>query len=266
MGSLGLIAGGGQFPILVAEEAKKKGLRVVAVGIHGITSQDLKSHVDKLCWVSLASLSKLIHNLKSEGINRAIMAGQVRHVNIFKEIRFDLRALRILRKLSNKKADSILRAVAEELEKEGIHILDSTTYLSSLIPLPGVITKRKPTKKEMIDVEFGFQIAKEIAGLDIGQTVVVKDKAVIAIEAMEGTDEAIKRGGQIGGKGTVVVKVSKPNQDMRFDVPVIGLRTLQYLKEAGASVMAIEAGKTLFFDQSAFIGQANTEKIAIISI
>ena len=266
MERLGLIAGGGQFPILVADEAQKHGLQTIAIGFNKITSPTLQSHVSKLCWIDLGSFSKLIKEFKSEKIHKAIMAGQIRHVNLLKEIRLDLRTLRLLKRMADKKADSILGTVADELEREGITILDSTTYLPSLLPPPGVITKRKPTKKEMNDITFGFETAKGIAGLDIGQTVVVKDKTVVAVEAMEGTDETIKRGGRIGGKGMVVVKVSKPKQDMRFDVPVIGLRTIQCLKEAGASVMAIESGKTIFFDQEAVIAEANREKISLVSV
>ncbi|MEW5802120.1 MAG: UDP-2,3-diacylglucosamine diphosphatase LpxI [bacterium] len=266
MEGLGLIAGSGQFPIIVADEAKKQGLRIVAIGISRITSPALLFHVDKLCWIELGNFSKLIKELKAEKIDKAIMAGQIRHVNIFKEIKFDWRALLLLKRLINKKADTILGAVADELEREGIYILDSTKYLSSLLPPPGIITKRKPSKKEMKDIQFGFEIAKRIAGADIGQTVVVKDMTVVAVEAMEGTDETIRRGGQIGGKRTVVVKVSKPNQDMRFDVPVIGLQTIQSLKEAKAAVMAIESGKTLFFDREAVTAEADGENISLIAV
>ena len=247
MESLGIIAGKGQFPILIANEARKKGLKTIAIGFNGITSPLLESHVDKLCWVDLASFSKLIKKLKEEGIKKTVLAGHVHHVNILKEIKFDLRTFRLLKQLVNKKADSILKAVADEIEQEGIQVLDSTTFLTFLLPPAGVLTKRKPTKKEMKDIEFGFEIAKGIAGFDIGQTVVVKDKTVVAVEAMEGTDETIKRGGQIGGKGVVVIKVSKPKQDMRFDVPVIGYHTLQSLKKANAAVMAIESGKNFVF-------------------
>jgi len=263
---LGLIAGSGQFPIIVANEAKKQGLRIVAIGINRITSPALLFHVDKLCWIDLGNFSKLIKEFKAEKIDKAIMAGQIRHVNLFKEIRFDWRALMVLKRLANKKADTILGSVADELEREGIHIMDSTKYLSSFLPGPGIITKKKPSKKEMRDVKFGFEIAKKIAGSDIGQTVVVKDMTVVAVEAMEGTDETIKRGGLIGGKRTVVVKVSKPNQDMRFDVPVIGLETIKSLKEARAAVMAIESGKTLFFDQESVVAEADAENISMVSV
>jgi hypothetical protein len=266
MESLGLIAGSGQFPIIAADEAKKQGLRIVAIGINRITSPTLLFHVDKLCWIDLGNFSKLIKEFRAEKIDRAIMAGQIRHVNLFREIRFDWRALLLLKRLLNKKADTILGAVADELEREGIRILDSTRYLSSFLPCAGIITKRKPSKKEMRDVNFGFEIAKKIAGSDIGQTVVVKDMTVVAVEAMEGTDETIIRGGQIGGKRTVVVKVSKPNQDMRFDVPVIGLGTITSLKEAKAAVMAIEAGKTLFFDREAVIAEADAENISLVAV
>lgn len=266
MERLGIIAGSGQFPVVVADEARKHGLEIIAIGINRITSPSLLSHVDKLCWIDLGNLSKLIKELKAAQVDKVIMAGQILHVNIFKEIRFDWRALLLLKRLVDKKADTILGAVAAELEREGIHVLDSTRYLSSLLPPPGVITKRRPSKKEMKDVEFGFEIAKGISGLDIGQTVVIKDMTVVAVEAMEGTDETIKRGGQIGGKKTIVVKVSKPKQDLRFDVPVIGLRTVESLKEAKASVMAIESGKTLFFDQEAVIAEADAARISLISI
>lgn len=266
MESLGLIAGSGKFPLLVANEARKQGLRVVAIGINEITSTNLQDYVDKLVWIDLTDLTRLIKELKAEHITKAIMAGQIKHVNIFRNLKFDWRTLRLLNGLANKKTDTILGAVVQELEREGITIINSTTYLLSCLPSPGVLTKRKPTKKESQDIEFGFGIAKDIAGLDIGQTIVVKDKTVVAVEAMEGTDETIQRGGRLAGEGTVVIKVSKPKQDMRFDVPVIGLTTINKLKEVKVSAMAIEAGKTLFFDQEAVLNEANLHKISLIAV
>lgn len=263
MDKIGLIAGNGMFPIFFAQEAIKRKIEIVGIGIKGETDPRLEDMVQSFYWLNLGQLTKLINSLKKEDVSKAVMVGQIKHVNIFKHLALDLKALSLLKKLRDKKADTILGAVVDMLEKEGIEILPSTTFLSSLIPKKGIITKRTPTDEEEKDIAFGTKIAKGIAGLDIGQTVVVKNRSVVAVEAMEGTDETIMRGGRIGGKGIVVVKVSKPEQDIRFDVPVIGLKTLQTMIEAGASVLALDADKSIIFDQEEILTLSDRYGICI---
>lgn len=265
MDTIGLISGNGNFPILCATEAKKRGVRVVAVGIRGETEPALEGMVDRFYWINLGELTKLIRFLKKEGVTKALMVGQIKHVSIFKQLTLDLKALGLLMKLKNKKADTLLGGVVQVLEEEGISILPSTTFLSHLLPSKGILTRTQPTKAIKKDITFGTEIAKGIAGLDIGQTVVVKNRSVVAVEAMEGTDETIRRGGIIGGRGTVVVKVSKPQQDVRFDVPVVGLKTIQTMAEAGAHALALDAAKTLFFDQEKALPMADKHEICIIA-
>jgi len=238
---------------------------MVAIGIKGETDPILEGLVERFYWLNLGELTKLIRYFKAEGINKALMVGQIKHVNIFKHLSLDFRAISLLMKLKNKKADTLLGGIVKTLESEGIKILPSTAYLSHFLPSQGIMTQKAPTKAILNDISFGTEIAKSIAGLDIGQTVVVKNKSVIAVEAMEGTDETIIRGGTIGGKGTVVIKVSKPQQDIRFDVPVIGLKTIQTMAEAKSSALAIDANKTLFFDQEEVLAIANKLGICIIA-
>ncbi len=260
-----MIAGNGRFPILFANEASRNGLKVVVIGIKGETSPELKKMVESFYWIKLGQLSKMINLLKAEGIFKAVMAGHIKHVHIFRQLSLDLKAFNLLTKLKDKKADTLLGGIVEVLETEGIKILPSTTFLSHLIPSKGIMTKRRPTKREEKDIAFGTRIAKEVAGLDIGQTIVVKNGSVVAVEAMEGTDETIKRAGLIGGKGIVVVKVSKPKQDLRFDVPVIGEKTIGTMIEARASVLAIDGEKSLFFEQKRTLETANEHDICILA-
>ena len=262
---IGIIAGNGNFPILCAKEASKKGAKVIAIGIRGETEPLLEELADRFFWINLGELTKLIDCLKSEGVTKALMVGQIKHVSIFKQLSLDLKAISLMMKLNNKKADSLLGGVVKILEDEGIKILPSTTFLTHLLPPKGILTQKTPSKTIQKDISFGTEIAKGIARLDIGQTVVVKNRSVVAVEAMEGTDETIKRAGIIGGKGIVVVKVSKPKQDIRFDVPVIGLKTIQTMADACASAMAIDAEKTLFFDQEEALSIANQHHICIMA-
>lgn len=266
METIGLIAGDGQFPILFAEGVKKNGLRVVAVGLKDITNPILSGYVDKLHWIRVGQLGGLIKALKSEKVKKVVMAGKVPKTLMFTKIRPDMRAVSLYLKLKDRKDDSILLAVVSELEKEGIMVEEPTKYLSYLLADKGVITKKKPTKDEMKDIEFGFAIAKEMGRLDIGQTVVVKDRAVLAVEAIEGTDEAIKRGSELGRGGIVVIKAAKPKQDMRFDAPVVGLNTIKTLKEANAKALALEAGKTILIEKEEMLKMANSEGLSIIGI
>lgn len=271
MERLGLIAGNGQFPFIVAQEARKKGREVIAVALKEEAEPELKNHVDKIYWVSLGQLGKIISLFKKESITEAVMAGQVKHNKLFANFSLDLKAIKLLATLKNKQTDSILSAIINEFEKSGITFISSVSYLDELIPGEGVLTGQKPTSAEMEDIRFGFSIAKKVSAMDIGQTIIVKDKAIIAIEAMEGTDVCIKRAGEIaspfGGKsGMVVVKVSKLKQDMRFDVPVIGLKTIEIMNTSGAQVLAFEAHKTLLFDKDYFVHLADKYRMSIIGV
>ncbi len=263
---IGLIAGNGRFPLIFAREAKRARVEVVALAIKKETNPSLENLVDRIHWVDLGQLGDLIEICKKEGITRAVMAGQVRHTRLFSEVKLDARAMALLAGVKDKKANSLLGAVADELSREGIELIDSATYLSHLLPSPGILTRRKPTQKEWRDIEFGHKMAKEIAGLDIGQTVVVKDQAVLAVEGMEGTDLTIKRGGKLGRGNVVVVKVSKPQQDRRFDLPIVGERTIQVLKEAKARVLAFSGRSTILLDRDKVVKSANKNGISLVAI
>src|SRR3989338_6339701 len=247
---IGLIAGNGKFPLLFARMAKDKGVKIVAVAIKGDTSRSIAKLVDKLFWVNAGQLQRLCEIFQAEGIKKVIMAGQVSPQNLFdRHLSFDPELKELLDNIKDKKADTIFSAVAEKLKLLGMDLLDSTTLLKDFLSPAGVFTKRSPSPAEWEDIRFGKEIAKALAYFDIGQTVVVKQKAVLAVEALEGTDATILRGGKIGNGQAVVVKVSKPKQDMRFDIPVIGLRTVKNLIKVKVSCLAVEAGKTLFLDK-----------------
>lgn len=266
MEKLGLIAGNGKFPLLVAENAKKDGVKkVVAVAFYGDTSKELAALVDEITWIHVGELGKLIKTFRRAGVTEALMAGQITPTVMFRTLRFDWRLLTLVTRLKNRKADTIFGAIANELAKEGIHLVDSTRFLNSHLPPAGILGRRRLSRKEREDVEFGRGIAKEIARLDIGQTVVVKNKAVLAVEGLDGTDETIRRGGALGKRDVIVVKVAKPNQDMRFDVPVIGLRTIEAMIQAKAKVLAVEAKKTLFLEKEETIQAADAAKMSIVA-
>jgi len=263
---IGLIAGNGRFPLIFAREAKRAGVEVVALAIKKETSPSLVNLVDRIHWVDVGQLGDLIEICKKEGITRAVMAGQVKHTRLFSEVKLDSRAMALLAGVKDKKANSLLGAVADELSREGIELIDSASYLAHLLPSPGILTRRKPTQKEWQDIEFGHKMAKEIAGLDIGQTVVVKDQAVLAVEGMEGTDRTIRRGGKLGKGNVVVVKVSKPQQDRRFDLPIVGERTIEVLKEAKAKVLAFSARSTILLDREKVVKSANKNGISLVAV
>ncbi|TET42819.1 MAG: LpxI family protein [Elusimicrobia bacterium] len=263
---IGLIAGNGKFPLIFAQEAKRVGAEVVALAIKKETSPSLENLVDRIHWVNVGQLGDLIEICKKEGITRAVMAGQVRHTRLFGQVRLDARAMALLAGVKDKKANSLLGAVADELLREGIELIDSATYLSHLLPSPGILTRRKPTQKEWRDIEFGHKMAKEIAGLDIGQTVVVKDQTVLAVEGMDGTDSTIKRGGKLGRGDVVVVKVSKPHQDRRFDLPIVGERTVEVLKQAKAKVLAFSARSTILLNREKVVKSANQNGISLVAV
>ncbi len=260
----GLIAGNGAFPFLVLEGARSRGIEMAVIAIREEASPDLERVAAKFHWVSLGELSKTIDLLHKEGVKRAVMAGQVKHNKIFSAIRPDWRLAKLLFSLPSKNTDSLIGAIAGVLADEGIELVDSTKFLGPLLPAAGVLTRRAPDESEAADIAYGRAIAAQIAGLDLGQMVVVRDRACVAIEAMEGTDETIERAARIaGGQKIVVVKVSKPQQDMRFDVPVIGLKTIEVMRRANATALAIDAYRTLMMDRGELIQAADDAGIAI---
>ena len=265
MDKIGLIAGGGKFPLLVAESVKRRGLKVIAVAHRGETLHELAGKVDEITWIGLGQFGHLLSAFKSRGVRYVLMAGAITKANMFAEARPDARGLAVMGKLSVFHDDDILRAVAMELEKEGITVVGSTTYLPELLAPSGCLTTRGPSREEMADIEFGWMAAKELGRLDIGHCVVVRRKTILAVEAIEGTDKTILRGGELAKENAVVVKVSKPNQDLRFDLPAVGLNTIEVMSRVKATVLAIESGKTLMFDKEEMIGLANRNGIAIVS-
>lgn len=259
-----LIAGNGRFPFLVLDAARSRGIEMVVIAIKEEAFPELAQHASKIHWVSLGDLGGALEILKREGITHALMAGQVKHNKIFSSIRPDWRMARLLMSLATKNTDSLIGAVAKVLEDEGVRLVDSTTFLEPLLPPAGVLTARAPDADEAADIAYGRHIVRYIAGLDLGQTVVVRDRACVAIEAMEGTDEVIERAARLaGGQRLVVVKASKPRQDMRFDVPVIGLSTIQVMRRSNATALAIDAGRTLLMDRDQLLAAANDAGIAI---
>jgi len=263
----GLIAGNGRFPFLVLEGARSQGIEMAVIALKEEASPELEKIAKRLHWVSLGELSKTIELLQQEGVTQAVMAGQVKHNKIFSAIRPDWKLAKLLFSLPRKNTDALIEAVARVLEGEGIRLVDSTIFLKPLVPEPGVLTRRAPNEHEAEDIAYGIGVARQIAGMDIGQTVVISDRACVAVEAMEGTDEAIARAARItGGKPLVVVKVSKPGQDMRFDVPVVGLPTIEQMKSAGATALAVDAGRTLLFDREKLIELADASGIAIEAV
>jgi len=264
--SIGLIAGNGLFPILFAQEARRRGTRVVAVALKEEADPQLKDCVDSMTWLSLGQLGKTIEYLKEHGVHKAVMAGQVRHTQLFRGIRPDFRAVKLLARVANKKAGSLLGAVTQEFEDAGIQFLSSATYLEHWLAAAGTLTRRQPSSEEKEDIDFGFSLAREIARHDIGQTVVIKDRSVIAVEAMEGTDACILRAGEIAGPGCVVVKAARPSQDLRFDIPVVGERTVESLKKARATVIAVEAGKTLLLNKDRLVELADAAEITLTGV
>jgi UDP-2,3-diacylglucosamine hydrolase len=263
----GLIAGNGRFPFLVLEGARSQGIEMAVIALKEEASPELEKIAKRLHWVSLGELSKAIELMQSEGVKRAVMAGQVKHSKIFSSIRPDWKLAKLLFALPRKNTDSLIGAVAKVLEEEGIQLVDSTMFLKPLLPEAGVLTRRAPNENEAADIEFGLGIARHIAAKDIGQTVVVADLACVAVEAMEGTDETIARAARFAnGRPMVVVKVSKPRQDMRFDVPVVGLPTVESMKLAGATALAIDANRTLLFDREQLIATADEAGISIQAV
>ena len=282
---LGLIAGNGRFPFLILDAARAQGLSVAVAAIREETDLEINERAQAdagvtVHWLSLGELSKLIDTFHKEGVTQAVMAGQVKHKQIFSSIRPDWRLAKLLLNLRTRNTDMLLGAVAKVLGDEGIELISSTSFLEPLLAQEGVLTERAPDEEERKNIEYGLGVARAVAGFDIGQTVVVAAQACVAVEAMEGTDAAIERAGMLmrsleeeepGEASTLhrhltVVKVAKPKQDMRFDVPVIGMRTVDAMLKAGATCLSVEAGRTLLFDREALLRRASEEKIAIVAV
>ncbi len=261
--TLGLIAGNGRFPFLVAAAARRRGQRVVAVAIREEAAAELAAEVDEIHWIGLGQLGKAIAALRGAGATEAVMAGQVKHRQIFADIVPDLKLLAVLARLALKNTDSLIGGVADALEADGIRLRSSIELLEDQLATVGAMTRRAPDRAARADVAYGRRIARTLAGLDLGQTVVVKDRAAVALEAMEGTDEVIRRAGRIAGRGVTVVKVAKPRQDLRFDVPVVGPGTLEAMAEAGATTLAVEARRTLLLDRADFLARAERQGLCV---
>lgn len=270
---LGLIAGNGRFPFLVLDAARALGLDVVVVAIKEETFPEIDSRATAVHWLSLGELSKLIDTFHQEGVRRAIMAGQVKHKQIFSSIKPDWRLAKLLLSLTTRNTDSLLGAVAKVLAEEGITLENSTWLLEPLLAKPGTLTKRAPSEQEKRNIEYGRAVARQLAQFDIGQTVVVAESACVAVEAMEGTDATIERAGQVMlsleasastlSRALTVVKIAKPSQDMRFDVPVVGLKTIETMRAAGATCLALDAGKCLLLDGEAVVRAADEAGISV---
>jgi len=266
---LGLIAGNGRFPFLVLDAARRAGHDVTVIAIKEEAFPDLVEAAARppaavLHWVSLGQLGKWLNLLKAAGVSQAVMAGQVKHTKLFADIVPDMTALGVIMRLRERNTDAIISGVADVLRDNGIELIDSTTFLAPLLAGEGVLTARAPNPDEEADLQFGYRMADAVAGLDIGQTIAVKSSAVVAVEAMEGTDQVIARAGALAGAGVRIIKVAKPKQDMRFDVPVVGLSTIAAMKAVGATVLSVDAGKTLMIDGPSIIKAADAAGITIV--
>ncbi|OGR86790.1 MAG: hypothetical protein A3A86_06970 [Elusimicrobia bacterium RIFCSPLOWO2_01_FULL_60_11] len=262
---LGLIAGKGKFPLIFAQETRRNGRELVVIALKEEVDEDLAPYAKAVHTISVGKLDSIIQALKKENVKEVAMAGRLEHIKIFSDIIPDLRTAQLLLKLKDRRADSVLLAVAKELEGDGIRLLPSTMFLSHLLPKAGFLTRSKTTESEQKNVEFGIRMAQGLSALDLGQTVVVKKRAAVALEAMEGTDECIKRGAALGGEGVIVVKSSKPDQDMRFDVPVVGMHTMNVMIACKARVLAVEAGKTLMLEKDEMLEAADAAGICVLA-
>jgi DUF1009 family protein len=263
---IGVIAGGGQFPLLFAKAMHRQGLKVYAAAHQGETDETLAHQVEQLQWVRLGQLGRIIEFFRDHGIKKTVFIGSITKTNIFRDVRPDLKGLGLWNKIDIKQDDAILRAVADRLAKDGIEVVASTGYVPELLFPQGLLTRKKPTKEQKKDIIFGWKIARAMGGLDIGQCVVVRNQTVLAVEAIEGTDAAIRRGGSLGKEKTVVVKLRKPNQDLRFDLPAVGEQTIASMQEVKAAVLAVEAGYALFFDRESVIRAADAAGIVVVGV
>jgi DUF1009 family protein len=266
MSKIGIIAGGGQFPLLFAKAARAQGRQVYVAAHKGESSPELEQAADGFCWVKLGQLGKIINFFRREGIREAVLLGTITKTRIFKDIWPDIKGLTLWNRIKIRQDDQILRAVAEALQEEGIAILESTLYLQHLLFPKGVLTKKGPSPAQLDDIRFGWRMAREVGRLDIGQCVVVRDRTVLAVEAIEGTDAAIQRGGSLGKEHAVVVKVRKPGQDFRFDLPAIGTGTIASMEQVKAALLAVEAGQSLLFDGTAVIDRADRAGLVVVGV
>lgn len=264
--NVGLIAGEGQFPILFARMARKEGYRVVACAVEGAALKEMDNAADKTFWVKLGKIGKLLGHFRDEGVRDLVMCGRIRKEIFFKNPAIDTVGLKLLAKLKDWRTGEILASAAKFLEGEGFTVRSSVMFLGDYVPKAGVLTKRKPDKREKQDIEFGTKMALALADLDIGQAVVVKERIVVAAEAVEGTDDTIDRAGRIAGPGCVVVKMNAPKHDLKFDVPTVGIQTVRRMKAAGASVLAVQAGKTLLLEKDDLIQEADAAGISIVAV
>jgi DUF1009 family protein len=262
----GLIAGNGRFPFLVLEGARRAGVSLSVAAIKEETDREIERVAERIEWVGIGQLGKMIRFFKREGVERAMMAGQVKHVQIFSGAIPDVRMLKMLLRLPRRNTDALIGGIADELSNEGIELIDSTFFLQDHLPQAGQLSRRAPDKRESGDIEYGLEVAHGIARLDLGQTIVVRSKACVAIEAMEGTDATIRRAGTLARGRLTVIKIAKPDQDMRFDVPVVGVPTIESMIEAGATCLCITAGKTLMFDRVEMLRLADEKKIAVVAV
>ncbi len=263
---IGIIAGGGQFPHLFTKAAQQAGRKVFIAGHKGETDTDLEALADGFCWVKLGQLGKIIKFFKKQGVKEVVFLGAITKTKIFRDIFPDMKGLSLWNKIDVKQDDAILRAIAGELERDGMQVLDSTCYLKHLLFPVGVVSKKQPDVKQVADIRFGWQMAKALGKLDIGQCVVVRNQTVLAAEAIEGTDATIQRGGSLGKEHAVVVKVRKPGQDFRFDLPAIGTKTIETMVAVKARVLAVEAGQSLLFDPEQVIADANKAGIIVVGL
>ena len=266
---IGLIAGNGRFPFLVLDAARSLGYDVTIIALKEEASTEIEDAAARapkatVHWISIGQLGAFLKILKDAGLTQAVMAGQVKHIKIFGGFVPDLTAMSLLSRIKSMNTDALIAAVADLMREHGVELINSTAFLEPLLARAGQLSARAPSEQERKDLDFGYRMADTIAGLDIGQTIAVKHQAVVAVEAMEGTDETIGRAVHLAGEGVTIIKVAKPNQDMRFDVPVVGLATIQAMRVAGATVLSLDAGKTLIFDRDAFLASANAAGIAIV--
>ncbi len=267
MEKIGLIAGNRKFPLLFAHAAKKRGFYVFAIAIKGDTSRSIGKVADEVVWLKISEYSRMFEIFKSAGISKVVMAGQISPGRLFsKEIMQDAQLRKILNEIKDKKADTIFGAIAKKMEASGLQLSNSISLMGDYLPAKGILSRREPSQREWEDVHFGIELAKEMGMLDIGQTVAVKERAVVAVEALEGTDNLIRRAGRIARRGAVIIKVSKPKQDLRFDIPVIGLGTIKNLVRIKASCLAIEAGKTIFIDRQKSLELSDSKNISVVAV
>ncbi len=263
---IGIIAGSGQFPLLFIEAAKKEGRKTVLIAHRNETSDEVAAAADEVCWVKLGQLGKLLKFFHSSGVGETVFVGAITKTRIFHDILPDIKGLSLWNKIDVKQDDAILRAVAGVLEKEGIKVLESTCYLKHLFFPHGILTRKKPDKNQRIDIAFGWKNARAIGALDIGQCVVVRNRSVLAVEAIDGTDATIKRGGTLAREQAVIVKVRKPGQDFRFDLPATGVKTIETLASVKGAVLAVEAGQSLLFDPDTMIRAADEAGIVVVGV